>query len=68
MAVVIRVLQFLLVLLAAVIAVAFVMALGSSGTGPVEKGALFVMASLCLWGALSVPRLAARLQARRHLT
>ena len=68
MTVVVRLLQVLLALLAVLVAGAFIMALGSQYTGLVEKVVLLLVAALCVWGTLTLPRLATRLRVRRHLS
>ena len=65
---VVRLVQVLLALLAVLVAGAFIMALGSQDTGLVEKVVLLVVAALCVWGAFNLPRLAARLRVRRHVS
>lgn len=64
----VRVLQLLLAVIAVLLALAFVMALGSPDTGPLEKVVLLVLAAMCLWGAVALPRLASRRNSRRRLT
>ena len=65
---VVRLVQVLLALLAVLVAGAFIMALGSQDTGPVEKVVLLLVAALCVWGAFNLPRLATRLRVRRHVS
>lgn len=68
MTVVVRVVQVLLGLLAVIVAGAFVMALGSEDTGLVEKVVLVLVAALCVWGGIALPRLTTRLRTRRHVS
>lgn len=63
-----RFVQVLLGLLAVLVAGAFIMALGSRDTGLLEKVVLVMVAALCVWGTVSLPRLAARLRVRRHVS
>lgn len=66
MNVLVRLLQFLLAVFAVLTAAQFVMTLGSDHVGPVEKVALLLVATTCLWGCLALPRLAARKAVSRH--
>ena len=66
MAVATRIGQVLLALVALFSGLAFVVAMGSSTTGPVEKVSLLVGAALFLWASFAVPRFASRLRARRR--
>jgi hypothetical protein len=68
MTAVVRLVQVLLGLLAVIVAGAFVMALGSEDTGLVEKVALVLLAALCVWGTITLPRVATRLRIRRHVS
>ena len=68
MTLVVRFVQVVLGVLAVLIAAAFIMALGSQDTGLVEKVVLLMVAALCVWGAVTLPRLAARLRVRRHVS
>ena len=68
MTLVVRFVQVLLALLAVLVAGAFIMALGSQDTGLVEKVVLVMVAALCVWGAVTLPRLATRLRVRRHVS
>ena len=68
MTLVVRFVQVLLALLAVLVTGAFIMAIGSQDTGLVEKVVLVMVAALCVWGAVTLPRLATRLRVRRHVS
>ena len=68
MTVVVRLVQVLLALLAVLVTGAFIMALGSPNTGLVEKVVLLLVAALCVWRTLTLPRLATRPRVRRHFS
>jgi hypothetical protein len=65
---VVRFVQLLLVLLTVLVAGAFLMALGFQDTGLLEKVVLVMVAALCMWGTITLPRLATRLRMRRHMS
>ena len=63
-----RFVQVLLGLLAVLVAGTFIMALGSPDTGLLEKVVLVMVAALCVWGTIALPRLATRLRVRHHIS
>jgi hypothetical protein len=52
---VVRVARVLLMLVLALLAISLVVAVGTSSTGPVEKGALLVLAGGCVYAAAKIP-------------